>query len=355
MVSTTQPELPVDMNGSEDSNARFYTITDAGYFPGTVALLNSLRLTGHEHELVVYDRGLTQLQRELIEPHARLFQFEKEISHPAWLKPFPYVTGDEGVAVVIDSDIIVTGSLADFLAAAGEGKVSVFEDTSPQRWFSEWQHLFALERLPRQQTYVNSGVVAWSTFHSPDLGRRWWESCQQHDRPYTRGRQEDPMQFCDQDALNAVLMAEMPQDALKIWPVQCAPFGSMLMSSVRVVDERKLACFCGGRPTLIVHNSGGSTPWEHGLAPVLRKWRPAYVRLLRRVLSGPDIAIRIPQNDLPLWLRGGRTGAVIERPLSAMVSATRGARRMRARRLRRSLATQGRIDEAAIIENPHAS
>jgi hypothetical protein len=343
------------MDRSDGSSARFYTITDAGYFPGTVALVNSLRLTGHEHEIVVLDRGLTPLQRELLEPHARLFRFDKEISHPAWLKPFAYLTGDEGISVVIDSDVIVTGSLDDFLAAAGDGKVSVFEDTSPQRWFSEWQGLFDLEGIPRHQIYINSGVVAWSTYRWPDLGRRWWECCQQHDRPYTRGRLEDPMQFCDQDALNAVLMAEMPQDALRTWPVQSAPFGSMLLSSVRVVDERSLACECEGRATLLVHNSGGSTPWEHGLVPVLRKWRPAYVRLLRRALSGPNIAIRIPQNELPVWLRDGRTGAVVERPLSAMVAATRGVRRLRARRLRHTSSALRHMEQSTIVEKPNAS
>jgi hypothetical protein len=321
-------------NASAASAARFYTITDAGYFPGTVALVNSLRLTGHTNEVVIFDRGLTALQRELLAPECRLFKFEKEISHPAWLKPFPHVTGDEGTLVVIDSDIIVTGSLNEFLTDAAQGKITVFEDTSPQRWFAEWQSLFRLPSGPRHQTYINSGVVAWSTHHWPELGRRWWESCQQHDRPYTRGRSKDPMQFCDQDALNGVLMAEFPSDALKIWPVWNAPFGSMLMNSVLVREERNLSCECEGRPTLVIHNSGGSTPWEHGLRPVLRKWRPAYVRLMRRVLSGPDIAVRVPQGELPMWLRAGRSGWATERSLSTMVNASRGMRRRRARRIR---------------------
>lgn len=337
---------PHDMNGPPGSTARFYTITDAGYFPGTVALLNSLRLTGHQHEVVILDRGLTAHQRELLVPHCRLFHLDKEISHPAWLKPFAHLTGDEGTMVVIDSDVIVTGSLAGFLADADEGgMVSVFEDTSPDRWFEEWQDLFGLPTAPRRQTYVNSGVVAWSTHRWPDLGPRWWDCCQRHNRPYTRGRLEDPMQFCDQDALNAVLMSEVPNEALKIRAVQNAPFGSMLMGSVQVVDERTLACVCEGRPTLLVHNSGGSTPWEHGLIPVLRKWRPAYVRLLRRVLSGPDLAVRIPKRELPVWLRAGTAGSLVERPLSSLVAASRGPRRMRARRLRRSSGTNGTIEE----------
>ena len=331
--------------------ARFYTITDAGYFPGTVALLNSLRLTGHDHEVVVLDRGLTEVQRELLAPHSRLFHFAMEIFHPAWLKPFPYLTGDEGIVVVIDSDVIVTGSLIRFLADADEGKVTVFEDTSPDRYFAEWQDLFGLERPPRRQTYINSGVVAWSTERWPDLARRWWECCQLHNQPYARGRLNDPLQFCDQEALNAVLMTEFPEDALSVWPVQHAPFGSMLMNSVQVLDEIRLKCTCDGHPTMVVHNSGGSTPWDRDFVPVLKKWRPAYVRLLRRVLSGPDLAIRVPQEELPLWLRAGRTGATVERPLSAMVAASRGVRRLRARRLRRR-ASNGAASNVTVTARP---
>ena len=48
--------------------ATFYTVTDAEFFPGTVALLNSLRLVGHREPLVVLDNGLTPEQRDAARP-----------------------------------------------------------------------------------------------------------------------------------------------------------------------------------------------------------------------------------------------------------------------------------------------
>jgi len=46
----------------------YYTIANAPFFPGVVALLNSLRLTRNTGELVVLDRGLDDDQRERLVP-----------------------------------------------------------------------------------------------------------------------------------------------------------------------------------------------------------------------------------------------------------------------------------------------
>src|SRR3954447_2697181 len=65
----------------------FYTIANAPFFPGLVGLLNSLRLSGNEGELVVLDRGLTAEQRARLEPHVRLVQLTEESTpHPTLLK-----------------------------------------------------------------------------------------------------------------------------------------------------------------------------------------------------------------------------------------------------------------------------
>ena len=68
--------------------ARFFTISDARFFVGTVLLLNSLRLTGHDHELVVLDRGLTDSQRARLAEHRVVFEQHADRStHPWLLKP----------------------------------------------------------------------------------------------------------------------------------------------------------------------------------------------------------------------------------------------------------------------------
>ena len=48
----------------------FYAVTGRDFFPGAVALLNSLRLLGHDEPLLVVDCGMTARQRELLAEHA---------------------------------------------------------------------------------------------------------------------------------------------------------------------------------------------------------------------------------------------------------------------------------------------
>src|SRR5205823_2574176 len=49
-----------------------YAVADRNYFIGAVALLNSLRLVGHDEPLFLIDAGLTPAQRQLLAPHVRL-------------------------------------------------------------------------------------------------------------------------------------------------------------------------------------------------------------------------------------------------------------------------------------------
>ena len=58
--------------------ATYYTITDEPFFVGTVALLNSLRLTGHEGEFVALDCGLTPTQQRRLAQHARVVPAQRE-------------------------------------------------------------------------------------------------------------------------------------------------------------------------------------------------------------------------------------------------------------------------------------
>jgi hypothetical protein len=109
------------------SAATFYTIANARYFPGLVALLNSLRLTGHDQELVVLDEGLTAEQRAHLDPVVRLVELpEERLGHPALAKPYPHLLDPTGVVTLIDSDIIVTRSLAPALADAAAGKIAAY-------------------------------------------------------------------------------------------------------------------------------------------------------------------------------------------------------------------------------------
>src|SRR5436853_2584260 len=127
--------------------ATFYTIANARYFPGLVALINSLRLSGHADELVVLDEGLAPEQRERLAPHVTLVELPRgQPSHPALLKPYPAELSPSGIVALIDSDMIVTRALAGPLADAAKGRIAVYSDheSSASRWFAEWEQEFAL-------------------------------------------------------------------------------------------------------------------------------------------------------------------------------------------------------------------
>ena len=57
---------------SAGSQAAFYTISNAGYFPGLVGLVNSLRTVGHRETIFVADVGMTEEQQALLKPHCTL-------------------------------------------------------------------------------------------------------------------------------------------------------------------------------------------------------------------------------------------------------------------------------------------
>jgi Glycosyl transferases group 1 len=81
----------------------YYTISDQRFFPGTVALLNSLRLTGNTGDLVVLDANLTPSDRELLGGHATIVPPTKQIGgNPILMKPYPHLLEPFGIVVLYD-------------------------------------------------------------------------------------------------------------------------------------------------------------------------------------------------------------------------------------------------------------
>jgi hypothetical protein len=77
----------------------FHTVSDNAFFPETVALLNSLRLTGNNGPLVVLDHGLTQAQRERLAPLGTIVALPtEEAGHPVLfrIRPSGSVGGSDG-------------------------------------------------------------------------------------------------------------------------------------------------------------------------------------------------------------------------------------------------------------------
>jgi hypothetical protein len=295
------------------ADTTFYTLADSRFFVGTVALLNSLRLTGHTGELVVLDCGLDEEGRRALAAHVTLVELPGELARRTVLaKPYFHTVRRAGPAVWIDSDVIVTGSLAPIVARAEAGKICLYPvdwQAQRRRRFPEWEELFALPGPPREQTYYSAGVIALVPDRWPDLLERWWEACGKVAPERIFGQHvDDPLWAGDQDALNALLMSEVPAEAIEELPEKEVVFPAD-MNRVRVADAKTLAAEHDGRPVRLLHYTWVPKPWtSHAWGRIADMRRDAFVRLLPRVLFADDVPLRLPTTSVPVWLRPGASG-----------------------------------------------
>jgi hypothetical protein len=293
---------------------KYFTIADRRFFPGAVAMLNSLRLTGNIGDLFVLDQGMTPEQRDSLEQHATVVRIpDRDFGHPVLAKAFPHALGAEGTIVLIDSDMIVTSPLSSIISLAERGKICVFPDhyAARDRWFAEWQEIFELPTPPRHQTYFNAGFVCFSTQHWPDFLGLYWEACQRipsgtvHQGSSAGGdigarAPGDSISLADQDALNALLMSVIPPEAIAELPAEGQATRGDL-TRVRIIDEQGLECSLDGRPTTILHYTRNPKAWEHG-----NWWRvrwDAFTLLMPRVLLADDVPLRLQAASMPVWAR----------------------------------------------------
>ena len=318
--------------GTLPGAVRAFTVGDAGFFPGIVAMVNSLRITGSEVPVTVLDAGLTPRQRALLEPHCDLIPVTPS-AHPALLKTIAPLQSDCDIAVLIDSDIVVTDSLAPAVAVAKRGQVFAYVDRSaPDRWFAEWGEIFELRAPLRRQPAVNAGLVAFSRRMLPELLTRW-SACIQGvvDRSPSVGvgGVENPVWLGDQDALNALLMSEFPEGTTVHGPARGMVIGDDALAAARLVDQKSLECRWGDERVGVIHAVGRPKPWEHSAWS--QYWMTSYTRALRRALWGPDAIIRVPEAELPPWLRSGAIAVVEGRVLHGMYAPARVSRPLRRR------------------------
>ena len=293
--------------------ARFFTLADSGFFVGAVALLNSLRLTGHEQELVVLDCGLTADQRRILEGGGvTLVDTSDRESRAYFLKPYPAGLDPDGIVVIIDSDMAVTASLEPILARAAEGQVCIFPDhpTDLRRWFEEWHELFQLRAPLRRDTYMNAGFIALSTEKWQWFLQRWSDLCARLPGQTVELGNPPALAQRDQDALNALLMSEVPREAIDLLPSY-----ELDLRRIAVEDPESLLCVADGRRQPILHLALTPKVWQPG------GWKrvgmnTAYVRLLPRLLFSSDVAVRLDPEDVPLWVRPGLVPSAVVRTIS---------------------------------------
>jgi hypothetical protein len=296
----------------------FYTVSDSRFFLGAVALLNSLRLMGHDEPIFLVDAGLTDDQRRLFSEHVTLIP-APERAPVILLKQLAPSMYPARVSVLLDADIIVTRPLTELVEAAQAGRIVAFvdEEETRDRSFSEWQSLLGLGPL-RQQPYVNAGQLFVPLSLARTLLDLWVEGQAKVDAQRTwhgDGRLSEPLYFGDQDVLNALVAAHFAPEEIMIVEHRLAPFPPF--PELSLVDEQRLVCLYddGAQPFLLHHIL--AKPWLKTTRTTI------YSLLLSRLLLAPDVALRLRPEQLPLRLREGRLAAADRRRanLQALVYA----------------------------------
>ena len=290
----------------------FYCMSSGMYFLGAVGLVNSLRLAGHFEPIFLLDCGLTAEQRALLAPHVTLVPAPDD-REPFMLKTFLPLRHPAEVMVLIDVDMVVTRPLTDLCQMASTGRIVAVKHPH-DRFVSEWGEHLGLG-VAHRYPYVSSALVFLGGAAGQGVLRRMHEAQDRIDfdrtlfrttlpeYPYVDPTVADaavadyPFFFADQDLLNAILTTRVGVDRIvRLDPTLVAlpPF-----EGLTVVDEGSLRCAYrdGTEPYAVHHHT--SKPW---LEPT---YHGVYSRLLRRALIGDDLAVRVPERDLPLRLRRG--------------------------------------------------
>jgi hypothetical protein len=292
--------------------AAFYTVSDARYFIGTVALLNSIRLAGHQEPIFISDCGLDEKQRKLLEPVATIVD-ASSVGAPHHAKLCAAIVHTADLSILIDSDVVLVRRLDELTARASRGAVTGFADPYEHRFDPRWGPLLGLGELtPR--TYVNAGLLLIPRTLSgrlfPEVERAQAQ-IELSETRFGRGNPEAPFYYVDQDVWNALFASNVLDGNVDVLPSRLAPhppFKGLRARGNEYVFDDGLAPF-------VLH---------HVLAkPWLEQTRQnLYSQLLPRLLLAPGLPIRLDEDDVPLRLRPGATGAAA-RAYADAVSTTR--------------------------------
>lgn len=278
-------------------------------------MLESLRHSGNTAAAFVLDLGLQPEERERLSGMATLLALPAEAKglHPRQMKATADLFWSSGTVVLLDADMIITSPLDDMIELAREGKVAVHpdHDITTGKQFPEWADAFELSAPLRPQPYVNCTPLAISLDHWPGFFERWRTTCLRLPPDWQTQGYLGPFGLPAQDAMNALLMSEIPAEAVWIGAKERTVHADAL-AEVEILDARSLRCRYRGASPVVLHFGGTPKAWEGS------GWRriragDAYVRLLRRLLFGPDACVLIQPREVPPWLRPRGVG-----PMSAL-------------------------------------
>jgi hypothetical protein len=278
------------------SGGAFYSVADARYFLGAVGLLNSLRLQGHREPVFLLDCGLTPRQRDLLEPHVTLVPAPD--AGPPWLrKTVAPLQRPADVMVLIDADVVVTRPLTDLSAKHAEHVIGFRNEYD--RFIPEWGELLGLGEIGRRP-YLSTGLVVLRGSRGERLLEEMSELQERVDFGRTHwGANEPtyPFLYADQDVFNALVAARL--EARGVVALRNRLLANPPFRGLRVIDRQAARCaYTDGTEPYAVHHHTAK-PWLEATHDGV------YSQLLRRLLSGPDIAVRVPTSEVPLRMRQG--------------------------------------------------
>ena len=198
------------------------TVSDAGFFPGTVAAVNALLACHPGAEVLVVDnhlhkRGLDSAQREILEEAGVRVVRAEQFTKPgrklaAWeLKAYAAadLNGNHDVLIGFDSDCVLCGPADDVVAAAVEtGAFHGGRDGTAH--YDETYRVYGIEPPGRNERYFSTSLyVCALTDANRCILARWAECC---DRAIFGGGGVFPGHG-DQGVLNAVLFAKRGEDS----------------------------------------------------------------------------------------------------------------------------------------------
>jgi hypothetical protein len=283
--------------------AAFYCVADDRYFLGAVGLINSLRVVGHAEPVFVLDVGLAAPQRELLAGEATVVEAPADVA--PWLaKTVAPMRNPADAMVLIDADMIATRPLTPLIERAAEGRIVAFENES-DRFREEWGELLDLGPL-RRERYVSSGLFVLGGEEGAKVLELLDDRQRRVDVEAGLYGRDDPgyaFRYPEQDVLNAVLCSrpERRAERLAAGLARTPPYTGL---SVR--DSATLRCASrDGTEPYVIHQFVRK-PWLE------RMHHSVYSQLLARLLVGDDLAIRVPQAEVPHRFRRG-IGPSLER------------------------------------------
>ena len=295
------------------SGTAFYCVADDRYFLGAVAMINSLRLQGHEEPVHVLDLGLTGPQRELLAAEADLIRAPRDRA-PHLLKTVAPLAAPAETMVLIDTDMIVTRPLGELIERARAGMVVAFRNHE-ERHDPEWGELLGLGELERRP-YLSSGLIAFAAADGTRILTRMaaLQDAVEFERTFWRSNEPGyAFLYADQDVFNAVLAAEV--EAERVLALDRRLGAPLIWDDPELVDERTLRCRYGddGSEPYVLHHLLPAKPWMRPM------YEGVYSVLLRRLLDCGDVAIRVPAAMIPRRLRNGRLGRLERGRVAASV------------------------------------